>query len=100
MPVDLARHFEAVDGDLRIRGTRVDLSAIVDAWRAGLSPEAIADQYPSVTLEQVYASLAWSIAHRSELDEAQACRAPTPRPTGEAPVVARLRALLHARRPR
>jgi uncharacterized protein (DUF433 family) len=46
--------------DIRVKGTRVGIETILgDYLKWGLSPEAIADRYRTVTLEQVYATLTY-----------------------------------------
>jgi uncharacterized protein (DUF433 family) len=58
------------DGDMLIRGTRVDIATVLDAYRDGLSPEEIVYNYPTLTLEQVYATLTYYLAHKVALDAA------------------------------
>jgi uncharacterized protein (DUF433 family) len=43
-----------------IRGTRIYIAIILDALAEGLSPEQIVDDYPSLTLEDIRAALAYS----------------------------------------
>jgi uncharacterized protein (DUF433 family) len=43
------------DGVVRVGGTRVTLDTIVAAFREGATAEEIAQQYPSVSLADVYA---------------------------------------------
>jgi uncharacterized protein (DUF433 family) len=57
------------DGAYRIAGTRVSLDSVVYAWLNGLSPESIADSYPTLTLEQVHGALAYYLAHQAEIDQ-------------------------------
>ena len=45
------------DGVVRVGGTRVSLDILVNAFRAGQSPEEIADHYPVPDLADVYAAL-------------------------------------------
>jgi uncharacterized protein (DUF433 family) len=76
--MDIESYFERVaDDEILIRGTRVDLATVLDAYREGLSPEEIAYNYPTLTLEQVYASVTYYLAHREALDGAsgEACSA-------------------------
>jgi uncharacterized protein (DUF433 family) len=56
------------EGMVRITGTRVPLETVVRAFYAGATPEEIAQDFPSVTLAQVYAVLAYYLAHRAEVD--------------------------------
>ena len=56
------------EGVVRITGTRVPLETVVRAFYAGATPEEIAQDFPTVTLAQVYAVLAFYLAHRVEVD--------------------------------
>lgn len=66
---------EAVPLDLyegkvyRIRGTRVPLQTVIEAFGSGMSAEGIADAFPSLALPDVYAVIAYYLRHRSEVDE-------------------------------
>jgi uncharacterized protein (DUF433 family) len=55
-------------GTLRIAGTRVSIASVVHAYWNGDSPEEIAQNFPSLSLEQVHGSLAYYLAHRAEID--------------------------------
>jgi uncharacterized protein (DUF433 family) len=79
------------DGEILIRGTRVDLAIIVEAYLQGLSPEEIALNYPTLTLEQAYAAVTYYLATGEAGVQADAW--PQPGATAGAPVVARLRAI-------
>lgn len=54
--------------DVLIRGTRIPLACLIDAWREGFTPEDIVREYPSVTLPQAYALIAHYLANREEVD--------------------------------
>lgn len=56
---------EGPDGVIRIAGTRVQLEMLVTAFDAGATPEEIAQQYPSVSLANVYATIAWVLDNRA-----------------------------------
>lgn len=58
-----------INGAYRLTNTRVSLDSIVYAWRGGLSPESIVDDFPVLTLEQVYGAIAFYLAHQDEIDE-------------------------------
>jgi uncharacterized protein (DUF433 family) len=46
--------------DIRLKGTRVGIETVLyDYIHRGDAPEAIAARYPSVTLEQVYATITY-----------------------------------------
>jgi len=52
----------------RIAGTRVSLDSIVYAYLEGLRPESIADDFPALSLEEVYGAIAYYLGHREEVD--------------------------------
>jgi uncharacterized protein (DUF433 family) len=54
--------------DYMIGDSRVSLASVVYAWKDGLSPESIRDNFPTLTLEQVYGAIAYYLAHQSEVD--------------------------------
>ena len=56
------------DGVLRVGGTRVTLDTLVAAFLDGASAESIADQYPSLSLGDVYTSLGYYLRHQAEVD--------------------------------
>ncbi|MBI3944217.1 MAG: DUF433 domain-containing protein [Chloroflexi bacterium] len=64
----LVRTPDTCDGFLRIAGTRITIHQIVAWYKQGLSPEEIADQYPHISLAQVYAALAYYHANREEVE--------------------------------
>ncbi len=59
---------EVCGGRLRIEGTRITVNQIVVWYKQGYSPEEIADQYPQLTLAQVYAALAFYHANKEEVE--------------------------------
>ena len=62
-------NYVSVDGDsYRITGTRVSLDSIVYDYLSGLSPESIADNFDTLSLEQVYGAITFYLSHRSEVD--------------------------------
>jgi uncharacterized protein (DUF433 family) len=90
-------------GVLRVGETHVMLDSVIAAFLQGHSAETIQQQYASLSLEQVYGSIAYYLAHRSEV-EACLRRQETVwddwRGKAEqlaAPVIQRLRALREAR---
>jgi uncharacterized protein (DUF433 family) len=56
-------------GKPRIAGHRITVKHIVISHqRSGLSPDEIVSDYPSLTLSDVYAALAYYFDHQSEID--------------------------------
>jgi len=62
-------YVENVEGTYRVAGSRVSLDSIVYGFREGLSPEAIAENFPPLTLEQVYGAIAFYLASQPVLDQ-------------------------------
>lgn len=56
------------EGVIRIGGTRVTLDTVVGAFLDGESAEGIVDSYPSLGLADVYATIAYYLRHRAEVD--------------------------------
>lgn len=62
------------DGGWRLSGSRVSLDSIVYAYHDGASPEAIIEDFPSLTAEQVYGAIAYYLRHKEEVDRQLALR--------------------------
>ncbi len=54
------------NGVYRVGTTRVMLDSVVAAFHQGHSAETIKQQYPALTLEEVYGSIAYYLAHRGK----------------------------------
>jgi len=54
-------------GVMRVGDTRVMLDSLVASFEQGYSPETIQQQYPTLTLEEVYGAIAWSLANAREV---------------------------------
>ncbi|HEX9545045.1 MAG TPA: DUF433 domain-containing protein [Pyrinomonadaceae bacterium] len=55
-------------GRLRIDGTRITVNQIVVLYKKGYNAERIADEYPYLTMAQVYAALAHYHANQDEIE--------------------------------
>ena len=64
----LVRSPDVCGGRLRIDGTRMTINQLVVWYKQGYTPEEIADQYPHLTLAQVYTALAYYHANREEIE--------------------------------
>lgn len=86
-------------GTLRIGRQAVMLDGVVAAFWEGHSPETIQQEYPGLSLEEVYGAITYYLAHRATVDEyihGQQQRWSNLREQIEArpsPVIERLRAL-------
>jgi len=56
------------DGVARVGGTRVTLDTVVRAFNRGATAEEIAQQYPSLSLSDVYATISYYLQYRDEVD--------------------------------
>ena len=57
------------DGVARVSGTRVTLDTIVRAFLRGATAEEIAQQYPSVSLSDVYATISYYLQNRAGVEK-------------------------------
>jgi uncharacterized protein (DUF433 family) len=64
----LVRSPDICGGRLRIDGTRITINQMAVLYKQGSSPEEIADQYPHLTLAQIYTALAYYHANREEVE--------------------------------
>jgi len=55
-------------GAIRVSGTRVTLDSIINYYLQGESPEDLHEGFPTVPLTDIYAVIAYYLAHRDELD--------------------------------
>lgn len=55
-------------GAIRVGGTRVTLDTIIARYHQGDSPEAIHEGFDVLPLNDIYAVIAYYLAHRDELD--------------------------------
>jgi uncharacterized protein (DUF433 family) len=65
---ELVSSADVCGGRLRIEGTRVTVNQVVSLYKQGLNAEEIADQYPHLTLAQVYTALAYYHSNREEIE--------------------------------
>lgn len=54
--------------DIRIRGTRIGIETILGHYLKGISPETLADWYPNLSLDQIFATLTYYFANRDRID--------------------------------
>ncbi len=55
-------------GDWQVAGSGVSLASVVYAYLEGLSPEAIADEFPTLSLEQIHGAIAFYLRHQKAVD--------------------------------
>jgi len=65
----LESYFEfAAETAIRLKGTRVGIEKVVEAYLAGASAEETVLRYPTLSLEQVHATLTYYLANRPMVD--------------------------------
>jgi uncharacterized protein (DUF433 family) len=57
------------EGVVRVGGTRVTLDTVVTAFNEGANAEEIVQQYPSISLADVYAVIGYYLRRQSDVDE-------------------------------
>ena len=83
---------------VRVTGTRVGIEYILRDYMQGASPEELALRFPTLTLEQIHATITYSLAHKDEVagylrsvSRRQHADANQPIPKGQAAFVQALR---------
>src|SRR5262249_42619635 len=61
-------YVEQREGGYYVAGTRVSLDSIIQCFREGLSPETILEEFDTLTLGQIYGSIAFYLGNQSSLD--------------------------------
>ena len=59
-------YVEVREGGFHVAGSRVSLASIICAFRDGASPETIRENFPSLSLAQVYGAIAFYLNHPQE----------------------------------
>ena len=67
--MQLEDYFDFLDeGTIRIGNTRVGIETVAEAYKAGASPEEIRLRYPTLSLEQIHATITYYLAYRPQID--------------------------------
>jgi len=56
------------DGVIRVGNTRVTIDAIISVFRAGVTPEEIISQFPTLNLADVYSVISYYLRNQKEVD--------------------------------
>lgn len=62
------QYIEQRDEGYWIAGTRISLDSVIYAFLAGESPESIAQNFPLLSLEQVYGAITFYLANQKLVD--------------------------------
>ena len=67
--MELDSYFDFIGpDDIRIKGARVGIEFVLRDYREGASPEEIVLRYPTLSLEQVHATITYYLRHRDAVD--------------------------------
>lgn len=61
-------YVEEREGGLYIPGSRISLASMIISFQEGASPETIRQNYPSLSLAQIYGAIAFYLNHHSEAE--------------------------------
>ena len=53
---------------MHVTGSRVTLDTLVGAFQKGATAEQILDSFPSLSLQQIYATIAYYLEHQAEVE--------------------------------
>jgi uncharacterized protein (DUF433 family) len=67
-PTLTKQYIEQRDEGYWLQGTRISLDSIVYAFLDGESPESIAQNFPLLSLEQIYGAITFYLANRELID--------------------------------
>lgn len=65
----LEDHLDLEHSDaIMIRGHRIGIERLIELFHQGYTPEEMAQYFPGLELERVYAAITYYLCHRAELD--------------------------------
>ena len=53
---------------IRIKGHRIGIENVLSYYHEGYNPDEIAQEFPGLSLEKIYAAITYYLAHRAEMD--------------------------------
>ena len=67
--MELEKYFEFIgERAIRIAGTRIGIETVLRNYAHGAGPEEIVLRYPTLTLEQVHATITYYLANQEKVD--------------------------------
>jgi uncharacterized protein (DUF433 family) len=68
--MQLEDYFDFITEDaIRLAGTRVGIETVIDDYQKGTTPEEIVFHYPTLSLEQVCATITYYLAHKQKVKD-------------------------------
>jgi len=64
----IAQHVQEREGEYYVADTRVPLGVVVASWQRGTPPEHIIEQFPALSLADVYGAITFYLDHEGELE--------------------------------
>lgn len=61
-------HVREREGEYYVANTRVPVGVVVAAWKRGEAPDRIGEQFPSLSLADVYGVITYYLDHQDDLD--------------------------------
>ncbi|MGA3212914.1 MAG: DUF433 domain-containing protein [Terriglobales bacterium] len=61
-------YIEKREGGCYVAGSRVSLESVIHQFRDGASPETIGEEFPTLSLEQVYGAITFYLGNRDAID--------------------------------
>ena len=55
--------------DIRIKGHRIGIDNVIDYYLQGCDPKQIQDHFPTLSLEQIYATITYYLHNKNKIDE-------------------------------
>jgi len=67
--MQLEDYFDFLGPDaIRIRGHRIGLEHVLAYYREGYNPDEIAQEFPGLSPEKIYAAITYYLSHRTEVE--------------------------------
>ncbi len=67
--IELTHYFDFIDAStIKIKGHRIGIEHVLRYYLEGYSPEEIAQEYPGLSLETIYATITYYLANQQEID--------------------------------
>lgn len=51
-----------------LKGSRVSIDSVINAFLNGITPEGIAQSFPVLNLEQIYGAITYYLANKNQID--------------------------------
>lgn len=61
-------HVQEREGEYYVTDTRVPVGVVIASWKRGTAPEHIVEQFPTLSLADVYGVVTYYLDHQQELD--------------------------------